>query len=639
MVLLCDVPVHELTAGDKQLLQPSRNWPMHQAQCYAHLKCGLKLVAGARYLLLGKNGCGKSTLLRAIHERTLPDWPSHVTTHLVAQGSPLPPGDTPLEAVLGADEREAGLLAEAEMIERAMEEETFDGEGEGEGDDDGDDDGDDGEPEPDSKTDTMYQRLCDVYEELDALGAEDAGAREGRAMRVLQGMGLTPEQCVGPVHALSGGWKMRVALAAALFVSPRLLLLDEPTNHLDLRGVQWLQRYLANEYRGTVLCVSHDRAFIAAIAQRVVIFQNQALDYFNSTLEDFETAAKEKAAGRERMALNLERKKEDVKKQVKEMTKKASMGSKKGSSHSKAKEADAKQLKQAASRVKKLGRMGLEKTENGTKFNSQRHGIRIGADNNNDGGWDKHGKMTAAPVFVRDDPSLVFEFPACEPLVGVSEELPVVDLRSVSFGYHGAAPVFTDVNLVIRKGCRIGICGKNGAGKSTLVGLLTGALEPTRGEVIRNKNLVVGRYQQGFVSELEALANDSALSYMSGKHPSLSEQECRAGLGAFGLRGNAVLQPLPTLSGGQRVRLAFAALAATAPHILVLDEPTNHLDIYSIDALVEGLRAFEGGVILISHDQRVIREVVEEVYEVLQKKRIVRRFDGEVGEYLRKFEP
>ena len=101
MVLLCDVPVHELSAGDKQLLQPSRNWPMHQAQCYAHLRCGLRLVAGARYLLLGKNGYGKSTLLKAIHERKLPDWPVHVTTHLVAQGSPLPPGDTPVEAVLG----------------------------------------------------------------------------------------------------------------------------------------------------------------------------------------------------------------------------------------------------------------------------------------------------------------------------------------------------------------------------------------------------------------------------------------------------------------------------------------------------------------------------------------------------------
>jgi ATPase subunit of ABC transporter with duplicated ATPase domains len=625
MVLLCDVPVHELSAGDKQLLQPSRNWPMHQAQCYAHLRCGLRLVAGARYLLLGKNGCGKSTLLKAIHERKLPDWPVHVTTHLVAQGSPLPPGDTPVEAVLGADEREASLLAEAEMIERAMEDETEADEG-------------DGESESGSGADATYQRLCDVYEELELLGAEDAAAREARAMRVLRGMGLTQEQCVGPVRALSGGWKMRVALAAALFVSPRLLLLDEPTNHLDLRGVQWLQRYLASEYRGTVLCVSHDRAFIAAFAQRVVIFQNQALDYFNSTLADFETAAAEKAAGRERMAANLERKKEDVKKQVKEMTKKASAGSKKGSSHSKAKEADAKQLKQAASRVKKLGRMGLEKTDDGKKFNSQRHGIRVGADNNNDGGWDKHGKMTAAPVFVRDDPSLVFEFQACEPLVGVSEDLPVIDFRSVSFGYEGTVPVFTDVNLVVRKGCRIGICGKNGAGKSTLVGLLTGALEPTEGEVIRNKNLTIGRYHQGFVAELEKMSDECALGYVSARHPAFSEQECRAGLGAFGLRGNTVLQPLSTLSGGQRVRVAFASLAATAPHLLVLDEPTNHLDIYSIDALVEGLRAFEGGVILISHDQRMIRELVEEVYEVLQKKRIVRRFDGEVDAYLKRFE-
>ena len=172
MGILCDVPVHELTAGDKHLLQPSRNWPMHQAGAYAHLRCGLRLESGRRYLLLGRNGVGKSTLLQAIADGSLPDWPERVTTYLVAQGSPLPPGDTPLDAVLAADARQASLLAEARRLEEEDE------------DDHDASDADEANEANEAKgtasvVDAKVARLCEIYDELDALGAEDEGAREG----------------------------------------------------------------------------------------------------------------------------------------------------------------------------------------------------------------------------------------------------------------------------------------------------------------------------------------------------------------------------------------------------------------------------------------------------------------------------
>ena len=233
---------------------------------------------------------------------------------------------------------------------------------------------------------------------------------------------------------------------------------------------------------------------------------------------------------------------------------------------------------------------------------------------------------------------MVFEFQACEPLVAVSEALPVIDFRSVSFGYEGTAPVFTDVNLVVRKGCRIGICGKNGAGKSTLVGLLTGALEPTEGEVIRNKNLTIGRYHQGFVAELEKMSDERGEPDADTRH-SANRSAGRVS-GRSVCRGNTVLQPLSTLRGGQRVRVAFRSLAATAPWRQCLAiEPTAHRrHIQEGRRLVEGLRAFEGGVILISHDQRMIRELVEDVSRCCRRRGRARASTAsEVDAYLKRF--
>jgi len=641
MGILCDVPVHELTAGDQQLLQPSRNWPMHQAGAYAHLRCGLRLESGRRYLLLGRNGVGKSTLLQAIADGSLPDWPERVTTYLVAQGSPLPPGDTPLDAVLAADARQASLLAEARRLEEEDEDDHDDAS-----------DADEANEANEAKgtasvVDAKVARLCEIYDELDALGAEDEGAREGRALAILDSLGVSDATARRPVSRLSGGWQMRVALAAAVFVRPALLMLDEPTNHLDMTGSAWLARWIRDEYAGTAVCVSHDRAFVNACCDRVIVFANRALDYFGGTLDAFEKAAAEKLAGRERLAEALRKKKGNVREQAERMKTAAAGSSRKGTAGSKAKEADAKRLRQAASRAKKLGRMGLEKTEDGKKFNAQRHGIRIGADNNNDGGWIA-GKMTAAPVVAREDPTLTFEFPDAAPL-GASPDLPVVDVRGASFAYPGGdgSPALERVDLVIRARTRLGVCGRNGSGKSTLVGLLSGALEPggvrgrareAHGEILRARHLVVATYDQSHVARLEKAGDECALGWLRARHPGLSDQEARGVLGSFGLRGDDVLRPLPSLSGGQRVRVAFAELAAAEPHLLILDEPTNHLDVYSVDAMVEALRAFEGAVVLVTHDRHVMGAVAEELVVVSKKTKSVRKHEGTVDEYLARFD-
>lgn len=655
MGILCDVPVHELTAGDKQLLQPSRNWPMHQAGAYAHLRCGLRLESGRRYLLLGRNGVGKSTLLQAIADGSLPDWPERITTYLVAQGSPLPPGETPLDAVLAADARQASLLAEAKRLEEDDEDDeddrdandAFDANDSFNANDANEAEASGAASDDEDGVDAKVARLCEIYDELDAVGAEDEGARVGRALVILDSLGVSDATARRPVSQLSGGWQMRVALAAAVFVRPALLMLDEPTNHLDMTGAAWLARWIRDEYRGTVVCVSHDRAFVNACCDRVIVFANRALDYFAGTLDGFESAAAEKLAGRGRLAEALRKKKENVREQAERMKTTAASSSRKGTAGSKAKEADAKRLRQAASRSKKLGRMGLEKTEDGKKFNAQRHGVRVGADNNNDGGW-VAGKMTAAPIVAREDPTLTFEFPDAAPL-GTSPDLPVVDVRGASFAYPGGdgSPALERVNLVIRARTRLGVCGCNGSGKSTLVGLLSGALEPggvrgrkreAHGEILRARNLVVATYDQRHVARLEKAGDECALGWLRAKHPGLSDQEARGVLGSFGLRGDDVRRPLPNLSGGQRVRAAFAELAAAEPHLLILDEPTNHLDVYSVDAMVEALRAFEGAVVIVTHDRHVMGAVAEELVVVSKKTKSVRKHEGTVEEYLARFD-
>jgi len=291
--LLCDVPVHDLDAGDKQLLQKSRNMASYHAGSYAHLKNNLRLFEGCRYVLLGKNGCGKTTLLRAIADGKLDGWPASVTAYLVDQELSLDLQRTPLEVVLAADSHGEALQKEAAALEA--------------------------EAEESEDASEIAERLCAIYEELEQLGAEDEGVKSRRASDILQGLGFNEAMLTSKVSCLSGGWQVRVALSAALFMAPAVLLLDEPTNHLDLQGIHWLQTYLTDVYRGTVLCVSHDRSFIDAIATDIISMSDQSLNYFAGNLSEMDEAASAKAKGLQKQVAALEKKKEHVKDSIQKM--------------------------------------------------------------------------------------------------------------------------------------------------------------------------------------------------------------------------------------------------------------------------------------------------------------------------------
>jgi len=506
--------------------------------------------------------------------------------------------------VLSADKRTHALRQEAQDLERVC-----------------------GEATSEAAVRSASARLCEIYEELNAAGAEAESLQRTRAMALLKGLGFSEASCGAPIVSLSGGWRMRVALATALFLKPRLLMLDEPTNHLDLGAIEWLQRHLVSEYQGTVLCVSHDRAFINEVCTEVIIFADQSLTYFNGTLDAFEEAAAERARHLERQAAALESKRGHMLESIRSAEQKCAREDKNRAKNSEARRYAALQgaregrrrCAMVATRQEKLARAGMEKTEDGKRFRACEHGNRTGSAAENEGGWE-HGMMTASPLLQRKDLALKFGFASGEGL-RLAEGMPLLQLKDVAYAYPGTGgPALVDVELSVSAGCRIAIQGRNAAGKSTLVKLMTGELEPTSGEVWRHHNLkvsVVSQHDADVLARLPA----SPLAYMQGCLPGSKEQDLRRQLGAFGVVGDMVHQALHTLSGGQRVRVVFAKVCMEKPHLLVLDEPTNHLDIYSIDALADSLKEFEGGVILVTHNRSLLQEVAKELFVVHSRTR------------------
>jgi len=591
--MLCDVAVHELAAGHRQLLQSSRNEAGHQSASMSHLDCRLRLKQSERYVLLGKNGVGKTTLLRSIASKELPDWPHSLNIFLVEQEGTLNQSLTPLEAVFSADAGRLALEKEAERLEAAIEVAASSGE----------------------FAEELMEQLNEVWDEI---GDEADTQREHRAESILHNLGFSKEMMHKPLCTLSGGWQMRASLAAGLFMRPDLLLLDEPTNQLDLDAITWLQHYLGHDYKGTVLCVSHDRTFINEVATELISFADHRLEYFTGNLDDLDREAAKKACNMERQVAALERQRDHVQKSVmqleesvarsednrrsnKENTKYAVMqGSGKASGSS-----------QIAQRRKKLERMGLEKTLEGKRYKAQdQEGPRIGSANNNDGGW-VDGKMTAAPILSRGDPALQFGFEAEEPME-LREDEYLLELHDVGYRAPGCEEaVLVNINLNIAENCRIACIGKNGAGKSTLLKMLAGKLGPTQGDVVPHGGLQIAYFGQ---HDAEVLRRpDTPLDYLQSSFPQVKEQVLQDILEEFGISGQPVSQSMQSLSGGQRVRVAFAHLSIQRPHLLVLDEPTNHLDIYAIEAMIEALQKFNGGVIFVTHNQSLLQNVAKQV--------------------------
>lgn len=594
--MLCDLPIHYISAGSKQLLQSSRVTSGLQTAHLAHLRCNLRLQTGERYLLLGRNGVGKSTLLRAIAGNHLEGWPHELKTFLVDQNSTSDLDSTPLQAVLAADSSMHHLQQEKETLEQQCEEGADDAE-------------------------AISRRLCEIY---DLLG-DDEGVQEGRAQKILKGLGFEPAEIDKPVRNFSGGWRMRVALASALFMAPDLLLLDEPTNHLDFDTIDWLHTYLVEEYAGTVLCVSHDRAFINDVATQIIIFENNHLEYFHGVLDNLDIKAIATQKSQQRQVAALDRKKTHIsaslaaaeqaaeRRDAKRATNRDN--SKYGPWHLAGRTAGGQKSSQVSSRLKKLNRMGLEKTLDGKKYKAQaEEGPRIGAANNNDGGW-VDGKMTAMSLLNSEESSIKFMFPAIVPL-GLPEGMSVIELRCVGHAYNGSGlPVLENIDLPIPEGCRIAVTGRNGAGKSTLLDIIAGELEITQGEVVRQRGLKIAYLRQHDVDKMQTCGT-TPVEYVRERFPRMNDDEVSDQLNYFDVTEDMAARPMSSLSGGQCMRVALARLNAEEPHLLVLDEPTNHLDIQSIDALISALKDFSGGVIFSTHNRHFLDELAEEVVVV-----------------------
>lgn len=597
--MLLELPVHDLSAGSKQLLQSSDNKSGLSASSTAHLKKLLRLRENGRHLLLGRNGCGKTTLLRAIASGELQGWPKSLSTYLVDQELSMDASLSPLESVLKADQRLHSLHSEVQRLEALCTDPS----------------------DQATAADAASARLCQLYAELNDSGAESEPEWRARATSLLEGLGFAEAQYTEPISQLSGGWRVRVAIASALFVRPRLLMLDEPTNHLDLGAIEWLQHHLVDEYKGTVLCVSHDREFINEVCTDIIIFAEQNLTNFHGTLEMFEEAALEKSRHLEREAAAIERKRDTILQTIQHKEQQVA-SAQKNKAKNKAKNKYAilhdTESKGTSSLVstqqQKLERLGMEKTEDGKRFKSSEHGHRTGSLADDD------GKMAAAPLLQRQDPSLRFGFATGDGL-RISKGTPLLQVKAVTYQYpNSAESALRDVDLSISAGDRVAIQGRNGAGKSTLVKLITGEVEAIEGEVWRQQSLKVSVLHQHDTDAL-AKVQASPIEWLGEFYPKKKELDLRKQLGSFGVAGDLVFQSLSTLSGGQRMRVLFAKIGMEHPQILVLDEPTNHLDIYSIDALASALRDFQGAVLLITHNRDLLRSVAKDLYVVSKQSR------------------
>ncbi|KAG2678381.1 hypothetical protein I3760_11G000600 [Carya illinoinensis] len=527
----------------------------------------VKISHGKRYGLVGPNGMGKSTLLKLLAWRKIPV-PKNIDVLLVEQEVV---GDdrSALEAVVSANEELVKLRNEVALLQNSS------SVVEGENDDDGGNGDDTGE------------KLAELYEKLQILGSD---AAEAQASKILAGLGFTKEMQVRPTRSFSGGWRMRISLARALFVQPTLLLLDEPTNHLDLRAVLWLEEYLCR-WKKTLVVVSHDRDFLNTVCNEIIHLHDLKLHLYRGNFDEFES-------GYEQRRKEMNKRFETYEKQI-------------------------KAAKRSGSRAQQ------EKVKDRAKFNAAKEASKSKAK----GKVDEDEPLPEAPKKWRDY-SVEFHFPEPTELTP-----PLMQLIEVSFSYPNRVDFrLSNVDVGIDMGTRVAIVGPNGAGKSTLLNLLAGDLVPTEGEVRRSQKLRIGRYSQHFVDLLTM--EETPVQYLLRLHPDqegLSKQEAvRAKLGKFGLPSHNHLTPIAKLSGGQKSRVVFTSISMSKPHILLLDEPTNHLDMQSIDALADALDEFTGGVVLVSHDSRLISRVCddEEKSEIwVVENGTVRTFPGTFEEY------
>ena len=491
------------------------------------------LPAGAKVGLVGKNGAGKTTLFRLIagelHSETgLIGKPKNARIGQVAQEAPGGP-ETLIEVVLAADRERARLLAEAETAD---------------------------DPH---RIAEVHTRLADI----------DAHSAEARAASILAGLGFDEATQNGPCSALSGGWRMRVALAAALFAEPDILLLDEPTNYLDLEGTVWLETYVGR-YPYTVIIISHDRDLLNRAVDTIVHLDAGKLTLYRGNYDSFDRQRRERQALQAKAKRKQDLQRAHMQAFVDRFRYKAS------------------KARQAQSRLKMLARM----------------------------------EPIAAIV---DDTLLPFSFP--DPSRPAAP--PIIHMEDVSVGYAAGHPVLTKLDLRIDDDDRIGLLGANGNGKSTMAKLLAGRLDPMGGRLRKLHRLDAAYFAQHQLDELNPAA--SAYDHVRDLMPDATEAQVRARTGAMGFTRSKMETPAKDLSGGEKARLLLGLATFGGPNLMILDEPTNHLDIDSREALVRALADYSGAVILISHDRHLVEASVDRLWLVADG--TVAPFDGDMDDY------
>lgn len=493
---------------------------------------GLSLRMGERLLLdaatvhipasqkvgvVGRNGTGKSTLLKAILgkiESEAGDIRIRPRAKIGTVSQEAPGGNTaPVDFVLAADHEYTSLMAEAE-------------------------------------TATDPHRIAEIHDRLNDI---DAHAAPARAAAILSGLGFSAEAQARPLQSFSGGWRMRVALAAVLFTKPDLLLLDEPSNHLDLEARLWLEAHLS-AYQGTLFLISHDRAMLNAICTAILHLDNKKLYFYKGNYDAYDVARRESR----RLQAAAYSKQLEQRRHIMAFVERF--------------RAKASKARQAQSRLKSLARM-----------------------------------ETLQPL--ASDEEVAFDFPAGEQL-----SPPIFVVEDAEAGYDPKSPILTKLNLRIDMDDRIALLGANGNGKTTLLKTLAGDLKPLTGSTRKSSKLRVGYFAQEQSDSLPL--NLTPTAYMQDLMKDATETAVRSHLGRFGLSQQKGETAIGKLSGGEKAKLALAAATRKSPQLLLLDEPTNHLDIDSREALTAALAAFEGATILVSHDADLINACADRLWLV-----------------------
>jgi len=484
----------------------------------------LAIHKGQRMGIIGRNGCGKTSLFRALSgdisfEQGELLLPSGLRLSAMSQETP------------GVESAAIDFVLDAHKEYRKLEKQLLVAEESGNGND-----------------------LARIYGELETIGGYEV---RNLAEKLLSGLGFNKNEFNRSVQKFSGGWRVRLNLAAALICPSELLMLDEPTNHLDLEASVWLEQWLRH-YSGTLLLISHDRNFLDSTINHVISFENERLNIYTGNYSGYEKLRAEKMALEKSLFEKQKRRREEIEQFVRRFRVKAS------------------KAKQAQSRLKELAKM-----------------------------------EEIAPAHI--DSPFKFNFPS-------SSSLPdhLLHIEKLSIGFEES--LVDEINLVVTSGSRIGLLGFNGSGKSTFLKVLAGQVEKLSGEIIRSKKLRVGYYAQHQVDALQTDLTPLSLivktSKISGLEREVTEQTMKNFLGGFDFHGERVNETVNNFSGGEKARLALALIVWSRPNLLLMDEPTNHLDIDMCHALEVALQAYEGGLIIVSHDRHLLASTIDEFYSI-----------------------